>query len=64
MTQDRKKLYEEYRKLGMTEAQIEEIKRFDDEMEEKDREYAEHTVPLAEYEKEVSSARRRRKDAE
>ena len=46
MTEERKRLYEKYRKLGMTEKQIEEIKRFDDEIEKNDREYHDHTVSI------------------
>ena len=48
MTEKRKKLYEAYRKLGMTEEQIEEIKKFDDEMIKGNRGYRKHTVRFCE----------------
>ena len=43
MSEERKRMYEEYRKLGMTEDQIEEISRFDDEVEKSDQDFYEHT---------------------
>ena len=47
MRKNREKLYEEYRKLGMTEEQIQAIREFDDAAEKSDKEYYAHTVPMA-----------------
>ena len=44
--QNREKLYEEYRRLGMTEEQIKAIKAFDDEVEKSDENYYRHTVSI------------------
>ena len=46
MSKNREKLYEEYRRLGMTEEQIKAIRAFDDQVEKSDREYYEHTVSV------------------
>ncbi len=43
---EREKMYDQYRKLGMTEEQISEIRRFDDEVEKGNKEYYEHTVSI------------------
>ena len=44
--QSREKLYEEYRRLGMTEEQIKAIRAFDDEVEKSDENYYRHTVSI------------------
>ena len=44
--QNREKLYEEYRRLGMTEEQIKAIRAFDDEIEKSDENYYKHTVSI------------------
>ena len=44
--QSREKLYEEYRRLGMTEEQIKAIRAFDDEVEKSDENYYRHTVSM------------------
>ena len=44
--QNREKLYEEYRRLGMTEEQIKAIKAFDDDVEKSDENYYRHTVSI------------------
>lgn len=46
MSKNREKLYEEYRRLGMTEEQIKAIKAFDDEVEKSDENYYRHTVSI------------------
>ena len=46
MTEKRKKMYDEYRRLGMTEEQIKAIKEFDDQVEKSNEEYYEHTVSI------------------
>ncbi len=46
MSKSREKLYEEYRRLGMTEEQIKAIKAFDDEVEKSDENYYRHTVSI------------------
>ena len=46
MTKEREKMYAEYRRLGMTEEQIEAIKAFDDEVEKSDENYYRHTVSI------------------
>lgn len=60
MTEERKSLYEEYRKLGMSEEQIEAIKEFDDEIEKGDREFYEHTISLDDLEKQKREKQIRR----
>ena len=44
--QNREKLYEEYRRLGMTEEQIKAIRAFDDDVEKSDENYYRHTVSI------------------
>ena len=44
--QNREKLYEEYRRLGMAEEQIKAIRAFDDEIEKSDENYYKHTVSI------------------
>lgn len=44
--QNREKLYEEYRRLGMTEEQIKAIRAFDDEVAKSDANYYKHTVSM------------------
>ena len=46
MSKNREKLYEEYRRLGMTEEQIKAIKAFDDDVEKSDENYYRHTVSI------------------
>ena len=46
MSKNREKLYEEYRRLGMTEEQIKAIRAFDDEIEKSDENYYKHTVSI------------------
>ena len=46
MTKQREKLYESYRRLGMTEEQINASREFDDAVERGDKEFYENTVPI------------------
>lgn len=46
MTKQREELYESYRRLGMTEEQIQAIKEFDDAVEKSDKDFYENTVPI------------------
>ncbi len=46
MSKNREKLYEEYRRLGMTEEQIKAIRAFDDQVEKSDENYYKHTVSI------------------
>ena len=59
MTKERKKMYEEYRRLGMTEEQIKAIKEFDDGVEKSDREYYKHTVSIEDLKNDVKKMRRK-----
>jgi hypothetical protein len=47
MKTDREKIYEEYRKLGMTEEQIQAIREFDDAAEKSDKEFYSHIVSMS-----------------
>ena len=59
MTEEREKMYEEYRRLGMTEEQIKAIKEFDDRVEKSDSEYYKHTVSMEELINNGSKSRRK-----
>ncbi len=48
-------MYEEYRKLGMTEEQIKAIREFDDAVEKSDREFYAHTTLMSDLKKEEST---------
>jgi hypothetical protein len=50
----REKIYDEYRRLGMTEEQIKAIRDFDDEVEKSDREFYEHTTLMCDLKKKKS----------
>ena len=52
----REKIYDEYRRLGMTEEQIKAIRDFDDEVEKSDREFYEHTTLMCDLKKKKSYA--------
>ena len=56
MTEERKRIYEEYRVLGMTEKQIEAIKEFDEGIEKSNREINEHTVLFIDFKKHIRRA--------
>ncbi len=58
MTKEREKMYEEYRRLGMTEEQIKVIKEYDDRIEKSDCEYYMHTVSKEELQNRKSKSRR------
>lgn len=58
MTKEREKMYEEYRRLGMTEEQIKAIKEYDDRIEKSDCEYYMHTVSIEELQNRQSKSRR------
>ena len=51
MTEARKKMYDEYRKLGMSEEALAALIAFDDAVEKGDEEYAENTVSFREVRK-------------
>lgn len=55
MKNSREKMYEEYRKLGMTEEQIKAIREFDDAVEKSDREFYAHTTLMSDLKKEEST---------
>jgi hypothetical protein len=47
----REKIYDEYRRLGMTEEQIKAIREFDEGVEKSDREFYEHTTLMCDLKK-------------
>ena len=47
----REKIYDEYRRLGMTEEQIKAIREFDDKVEESNRNFYEHTTLMCDLKK-------------
>lgn len=47
----REKIYDEYRRLGMTEEQIKAIRKFDEGVEKSDREFYEHTTLMCDLKK-------------
>ena len=47
----RDKIYDEYRRLGMTEEQIKAIRKFDEGVEKSDREFYEHTTLMCDLKK-------------
>ena len=49
-SKNREKKYDEYRRLGMTEEQIEVIRKVEDEIEKSDREFYGHTVLMCDLE--------------
>ena len=48
---NREKIYDEYRRLGMTEEQIKAIREFDEGVENSDREFYEHTTLMCDLKK-------------
>ena len=52
---EREKMYEEYRKLGMSEEAIKEIREFDDKVAQSNKDYEENTIS-------IEDLKRRKKD--